>query len=157
MEPSQHAINTATYEIKVGELDIGVPKFHRQKGRLLIFLRPNENQLQTIKELDKHVWNPSLANFNSDLNAYVYWGENTRWGCELEHVPPGESRFKDDDESAKWLGGYWDPLCESSYDYAGRTIKSWKYTRNGLNLEVPNLRKPILHRNAKGVVFVVPG
>ena len=40
------------------------------------------------------------------------------------------------------MGGYFDLMHDPSYDYAGRTIKTYEYTYNGYNVKYPNMKVP---------------
>jgi hypothetical protein len=62
------------------------------------------------------------------------------------------------EKDALWLGGYWDWVCEVSYDYSGRAIKTYQYTYNGYNWKADNLHSPsVFQKNgAKYVVSKYP-
>lgn len=98
--------------------------------------------MRSIAALDGHVWNTAKSSYVKELDAYLYWGTSTGWGCVLEEKPPQESQLKNWNEKAQWLGGFWDPQCEVSYDYAGRTIRTWEFTFNGYTGEFANLIPP---------------
>lgn len=123
-------------------------------GQELIFLKPDEEQKEAIRVLNDHVWDSDSAAYRQDVGAYVYWGVSTKWGCPLEHKPEQVSRIIKWDESAKWLGGYWDWQCEVSYDYAGRSIRSYAYSFNGYNAEHPNLASPNIFKESNGKYVV---
>ena len=123
-------------------------------GKTLFLLKPDQEQEDTIESLTPHVWNASTSSFNKEIGAYMYWGHSTKWGCPLELLPRQESRLLDWEPNAQWLGGYWDDWCEVSYDYAGRTIKTYAFTRNGYNAELPNLHSPEVFIGSKGKYIV---
>jgi len=112
------------------------------KDQLLIMLKPSRQQATSIKRLTGHVWKSDVNTFNSDLNAYVFWATSNKRHCLLQHKPKQESLLKHWSKSGKWLGGFWDPQCETSYDYSGRSIKTYNYTFNGYTVEQQNLKQP---------------
>ena len=149
LQPNAKAINERQVIIKLDELKTGEVIIKEFAGNRLFFLRPNSDQLKAIEDLDDHVWDTSLSNYDPTLDAYVYWGHSTKRGCGLDHKPPNDSALKHYREKANWLGGYWDLICEVSYDYAGRAIKTYEYTFNGFTGEFPNLHKPNLEQISK--------
>ena len=118
-------------------------------GEYLFILKPSISQEESIEHLNNHVWSRDRSSYKTELEAYVYWGFSTKWGCPLKHKPPSESLIIEREESAVWLGGYWDDWCAVSYDYAGRTIKTYGYTYTGYNAELPNLRTPTVFRRGR--------
>lgn len=109
--------------------------------RLILLLKPNQVQMNAVHALNEHVWNKSFQRYNG---VFVFIGHSTgkKGKCALAHKPPRPSRLLDHDPDTLWLGGYWDVACESSYDYAGRAIKSHNRSFNGFNPEVANLATP---------------
>lgn len=150
MKPSEKAKNDDLVLIDLPKLHPGQLLELTVEGRRLLVLRPNEEQRESIRILSDHVWDSDSYAYNAGIGAYVYWGESTRWGCPLDDKPPQESRIKQWDENAEWLGGFWDPWCEVSYDYAGRSIKSYMYTYNGYSAKYPNLRAPKIFKKENG-------
>ena len=118
-------------------------------GKPLYFIKPDASQKQAIKELNAHVWNKSLSNYVPELNAYVFWGLSSRWGCTLKHYPKNKVSY-----SLKWLGGFSDERCNVGYDYAGRTIKTEKFSFYGRIIELPNLIKPNIRAGENGNFIV---
>lgn len=97
--------------------------------------------MASLKFLDAHVWRPESKAFVPALGVFLYWGYSTKFGCKLQHIPPGKSTAAMD-RNIDWRGGYFDPCHDPSYDYAGRTIKTREFTRNGYNRDHPNLYVP---------------
>jgi ubiquinol-cytochrome c reductase iron-sulfur subunit len=125
-------------------------------GRPLFVLRPTPDQLRAVVELDEHVWNHQWSGYDADHGLFIYWGISTRLGCNLEHIPPGASPLGVG-VGGRWLGGYFDPCHDSSYDYAGRTIKSFPYSRNGFTADVPNLQAPDHRFRSDGTLVIYLG
>lgn len=140
MNPSDRAIAEAQYKIVLSEIKEGVLTEVDSRGGPLLVFRPSEEQWADIKFMDAHVWDTRHSGYNEEHDLFVYWGISTRFGCELSHLPKGESRIAE--WGGVWLGGYFDHCHDSSYDYAGRTIRTYEYTGSGFTLEVPNLRSP---------------
>lgn len=156
MGVSAKAKNDSLIQIEIPPLKEGIVSRVDVNGVQLFILRPNEEQSRSIKTLDDHVWNKEVTSFRHDLNAYVYWGMSTKWGCPLEPWPAQESRIKRWDENANWAGGFWDGHCEVSYDYAGRAIKTYRFTFNGYRAEHPNMDSPtVLQKQGNGYVVSI--
>jgi hypothetical protein len=143
MSPSARALNNATYVLDLSHMEPGELRVHQISGRQLFTLRPNKAQLSSIDYLDDHVWDKSRASFSKKFGVFIYWGHSTRFNWPLEHHPKDESAppWWNDRE---WMGGFWHPWGEVSYDYAGRTISSPKHTYNGFNAKYPNLKVPVM-------------
>jgi hypothetical protein len=139
LAPSERARNSATFVLPLPVLEPGRLAILRINERPIFLLRPNEEQTRSIALLDGHVWNASKGNYVRELDAYVYWGTSTKWGCLLQDKPAQDTGMT---KKGEWLGGFWDPACEVSYDYAGRTIKTWEFTFNGYTGEFTNLVQP---------------
>lgn len=139
---SERAKSHADVAFDLPKLEAGKVVVLRVDGRPLFVLRPSEDQRKSIAGLDEHVWDARHTAYDAELGAYVYWGLSTRWGCELREKPQGTLRYYENQVKQRWSGGYWDPHCEVSYDYAGRAIRGIGYTFNGYAREVPNLAKP---------------
>jgi hypothetical protein len=125
-------------------------------GTPLFVLRPSSRQLQALADMDSHVWNSRWSGYDEGHGLFIYWGVSTRFPevpCKLQHIPPGPSPLGEG-TGYRWLGGYLDPCHDSSYDYAGRTIKSLPYTRVRFNAEVPNLRAPEYQFRRDGTLVV---
>lgn len=144
LAPSARAKNDAEVLIHLDQIVPGEPLKIRVVGRPLFVLRPTETQRESIARLTPHVAFPSQSNYVHELDAFVYWGFATNRGCELDHQPPQESHLRKWSSNAVWLGGFWSPWCDVSYDYAGRTISSWEFTFNGYNVPFQNLTRPNL-------------
>ena len=142
MNPTVRAQNNSSVVLKFDEVQPGelkkilVEKF----GRTLFVFRPTPEVLADLNTLDAHVWEPSRQAYNSERGIFVYWGESTKTGVGLEHIAKGAPRLKHPGHA--WLGGYFDLMHDATYDYAGRTIKSFEYTYNGYNGKHPNMKVP---------------
>lgn len=149
LRPSDRARANAQIQLPIASLQEGVPLTIRVNYMPLILLRPSQAQLDALARLDEHVWDSSRSAWNEEIGAFVYWAWDTRFGCELRHVPPGESilvKYSEDKEDVEWLGGYVS-RCEMAYDFAGRTIRTWQFSYNGFNPELPNLESPSVNRS----------
>lgn len=144
LAPSARARNGAEVALDLSTLSPGKVEIFHVWGRPLLVLRPNESQRQSIVRLDAHVADRRTDNYVPQLDAYVYWGYATNRGCDIEERPPQASNLRDFMPAAEWLGGYWSPYCDLSYDYAGRMISTYEFTFNGYNLIFPNLSRPKL-------------
>ena len=154
LEPSARARTAAEFVLPAEALLPGVPKVLDVSGRPLVLLRPTDAQLAALKRLDSHVWDPSRSSYNAGLGAFVFWGVDTRRGCTVRYVPPGESVLvRISRPEAQWLGGFSSDICESAYDLAGRTIRTRSYSYNGFTFATPNLRSALVRRS--GQQFVV--
>jgi ubiquinol-cytochrome c reductase iron-sulfur subunit len=116
----------------------------------VLLLQPSKSMLDTLNQLDQHVWNrrrPKPTSGPKDIYVYSAVGDS----CTVLHVP----RLERDpfDIQRKWLGGYVDPCRGSNYDYAGRAIRSTQYTTNAFSLESPSLFVP-QYRIAGGVLEI---
>lgn len=133
-------------EVDLPVLIPGQPVILSIDGVPLIILRPKIEQLSGIKVLDDHVATKKVNTFRPEIGAYVYWGLSTRRDvcAALEVKPAQRSQLADWDSNARWLGGYWDPICEVSYDYAGRAITNYKYSFNGFVGQYHPLRTPLV-------------
>ena len=143
LKPNRSRPSAAATTFDMRLLQRGVPLKVQSGGVPVFLLRPTREQLASIDALTPHVWHPEVQLFVPELDAFVYAGVSTHVGCPLEVKPAGPSVLTEDRAAtagpATWLGGYADPNCDSSYDFAGRTIKSWQYTFNGFNADFPNL------------------
>ncbi len=144
LAPSTKAKSNAEFVMPIPKLESGTLITLRVNDRNVFMLRPDAAQRKSITQLDAKVWNAAQDAYVPELDAYVYWGISTRWGCILQEKPAVEYRAVSEDGKKQWLGGYWDPICEVSYDYAGRTIRSQAFSYNGYTAEFPNLAKPKL-------------
>ena len=144
LNPTARAFNDAMTMMRLPELETGVIERINIQGNELFFLKPNQQQAEAINILDQHVWDASLKNYYEEYGFYAYWGYSMRFGCPLRHQPAQPSQLIERDENAEWLGGYWHWTCEVSYDYAGRAIKTYRYTHNGFNPQYENLETPTI-------------
>ncbi|QSP94194.1 hypothetical protein LPB19_13490 [Marinobacter salinisoli] len=128
-------------ELNISELKAGEVYSFTVQGRPVLVLKPSLEQEKSIELLNDHVWDRDHRSFGG---AYVFVGLSTsrKGPCLLEHKPAQESWLKSHDKDSKWYGGYWDHSCEISYDYAGRAIKDYPYTFNGLDDRAENLSSP---------------
>lgn len=154
LSPSARALNDSLIVVALPSLEPGVVNTVDVGGKLLFVLKPNGEQVAAIRALDPYVSDLSINSYKKDIGAYVYWAYSSKWGCPLEHKSPQDSRIKEWDSKARWLGGYWDGQCEVSYDYAGRAIKTYQYTYNGYTWEAEGLRSPEISKTAGGKYVV---
>jgi len=140
MRPSARAIADAQYLLDVSTLTPGKPLIFKDLNRPIFVYRPTQEEWNDIKFLDSHVWDRNYGGYETNSGVFVFWGISTHVPCVLVHIPKGKSTLSN--VAGVWLGGYFDPCGDSSYDYAGRTIKTYTYTKNGYNAEVPNLKSP---------------
>lgn len=140
------------FELSIDKLEIGVPTEVEVSGRPLIFLKPSDKQLKDLKFLDAHVANPSLDSYIDDVGVFVYqaWGRKNFYYCEVEHRPSEEAS----EWYPEWKGGFLSMPCDISYDYAGRAIKSVKYSAIGYAGEFENLKSPYPIRVKDGVISI---
>lgn len=105
-------------------------------GWPLFAFRPNEDTWRDLKALDANVWDTTMVGYHEDLGLFLYWAVGTEVPCQLKHFPKGDvgANF-----GLRWLGGYYDPCRDPSYDYAGRTIKTLDFTAVRYSRHVPNL------------------
>lgn len=101
--------------------------------------KPNDEQWQDIKFLDEHVWDNRLTAYSPKLKVFVYVPVG-HLGCQLNEIPKGDKSL--DDDGRIWLGGYFDPCHGTMYDYAGRTLKTYKYHGFKYPQTRPNLTAP---------------
>ena len=154
LSPSAKAYNDSLVAIDMPPFVPGVVYSENVKGVNLFLLKPTQEQLASIEQLDTHVWDPAAHTYKPKLGIYVYWGHSSKWGCPLEHKPPQQSALIEWDENAKWLGGYWDNWCEVSYDYSGRAIKTYNYTYNGYTWNQKSLKSPSVFYENHGKLYV---
>jgi Rieske Fe-S protein len=154
LAPSAKVENDALVMIELPKLEPGVVHTIDVNGMTLFVLKPNESQSKAIKALDPYVSDQSVNTYQEVIGAYVYWAYSSKWGCPLGHKPPQTSQLQDWSKNAKWLGGYWDWLCEVSYDYSGRAINKYEYTFNGYSWPGKGLRTPTVFKES-GTKYVV--
>lgn len=88
--------------------------------------------LADLAQLDAHVWNPQISTeytSNDGKRFFIFVPLSARAGqrCLVKHVDksePNPGRRADN----TWLGGFWDPCWDASFDYAGRAIKNPQYS-----------------------------
>lgn len=119
-------------------------------GKPFYMYRPSEIDLGNIAKLSSHVSNPAYNSYNEKLGIFFVWGISTKLGCKLSFIGPQESRL-----GKRWLGGYFDPCHDPSYDFAGRMISDYEYTFNGYNSKFPNLDVPIVKQLSGNKVEVI--
>ncbi len=141
LRPSARALDDSIVQLDLPELVSGVVYSLDVHGVPLLLLRPNEAQRAAITELDDKVWDSRSMAYHEALGAYAYWGLTRYRLVEEHHAEP----LPWERAEMRWLGGYVEsPWGGSSYDYAGRAIKEWRYTYDGFAYShpVPNLRTP---------------
>lgn len=153
MSPSSSIKANAKFVVDLSDLRPGVLKIVETPVGPVFILRPNAEQLRSIASLDAHVWHPEQIAYSKEVDAFIYWGISTRFGCELLEKKAPRSILTEFYDSGTWLGGYWDPACEVSYDYAGRAIKNGEFTFNGYNMEYPNLDVPRFKRHGDKLII----
>ena len=142
MYPTERERNNASVILKLEALQPGEFRkiFVAEYGRTLFVFRPTQEVMADLKKLDAHVWDCNLQAYDKDHEIFIYWGESTKTGVQLERIAKGSSRFTE--PGHVWLGGYFDLMHDPSYDYAGRTIKYYEYTYNGYDVKHPNMKVP---------------
>ncbi len=148
--PSDRAMNDSVVLIDLPPLEPGVVHTVTVENAKLFFLKPTRDQFSAIEALDPYVSNTKRIGFQEEIGAFVYWAYSTRWHwhCSLEHFPPAGHSEEAASFNPNWLGGYWDPLCEVSYDYAGRAIEESTYSFNGFPWSGEGLKAPaVFSRN----------
>lgn len=157
LSPSEKAESNSLAVIDKPPLEPGAVYAVIVNGFKLFLLKPTQQQQDSIKALDSHVWDPASLTYKPKLGIYVYWGHSPKWGCPLQHRPPHHSGLIEWGKDAQWLGGYWDSWCEVSYDYSGRAIKTYRYTYNGYTWSKINLKSPTIfyENNDKFLVSII--
>lgn len=153
LEPSDRAFNDAEFVVRLEPIMEGKLQVASVNGRPLFVLRPSRKQRESIAAMDPYVFDKTLGYYSAELDAYVYWGESTKWGCPLTEKTPEDRQVSWPDASNLWAGGYWDGRCEVSYDYAGRTVADSARSFNGYAAPWPNLRSPRMR--ASGLVVTI--
>ena len=157
MSLSERELDNAATLVEIGSVAPGELKaIDVQKyGRKLFVYRPTAEVMEDLKRLNSHVWNPRITSYNEEHGLFIYWGQSTKFGQELTHMPKGKTVFDQYGELGHvWLGGYFDRIHDPSYDYAGRTIKSYEFTYNGYNAEHPNLIVPTYQFEKNDVLLI---
>ena len=156
LSPNASSKQDVNIEIFIKDLDEGIVYRYELGRKLILVLKPTKIQLESVRNLDDHVWDKSYSDFNG-VFVLIGHSTSTKGGCGLSHYPKDVSRLSNT-KDAEWNGGYWDVACEVSYDYAGRAIKTYEKTYNGYIAQVKNLGVPIvsvLHN--KKIVITVHG
>ncbi len=160
MRPSEKALNDSMVAVTLPSLEPGIVYSVDVGGYVLFVLKPNKDQIAAIHFLDSHTSNASTNAYKTDLGVYVYWAYSSRWSwrCPLEHYPPQESSLLQWNKNAKWLGGYWDPQCEVSFDYAGRSVQRDEYTYNGFTWKPEGMKTPSIFEKTgdRYIVSILP-
>lgn len=159
LKPSARAKNDSVAYIDIPNLEVGRVYEFKIRNYPLFILKPSAEQFHSIAALDRDVYEKSYGSFNKELGAFIFWGiSSARFHCPLLHKPPEISRLSEYDKNAKWLGGYWDVLCEQSYDYAGRAIKTYRFSFNGFSSVTSNLPAAELHGigNDRYAISILP-
>lgn len=91
LAPSQKAIAQKEHIIDLSIVSVGQPVKVETKRGPIFLLQPSSEQFDNLRKLDDHVWDVNYTSYNEDLNLFVVHGISTRFGCELEHFPIGES------------------------------------------------------------------
>lgn len=145
MNPTERERNKVATLVDIGTIAPGELKVVEVQpyGRKLFLFRPTAEVFEDLGRLNPHVWNPRVTSYDKEHGLFIYWGQSTKYWEDLTHMPKGKSAFGQSIEGGHiWLGGYYDRGHDPSYDYAGRTIKSYEYTFNGYREEHPNLWVP---------------
>lgn len=143
LRPSAWAVAADEVELPIAQLVAGRIFRLSVRGRPVLLLRPTPGQMRSVRRMNRHVWDASLASFKPEIGAFVYAGMDTRLGCELMQVEPGEStlvKYLEPGRDAEWVGGYVDHChFAASYDLAGRAIRTRSMTYSGFDAELRNL------------------
>lgn len=153
LAPSDRAINDAEFVVRLEPIVEGELQVVRVNESPLFVLRPNAKQRESIAAMDPYVFDKTHGYYSSELNAYVYWGVSTKWGCPLSEKTAEDRQSLWPESPNLWRGGYWDGRCEVSYDYAGRTVADPTRSFNGYAVRWPNLSSPRIH--ATGLLLTV--
>lgn len=163
LRPGPQALDALEVPLPVSELVPGQPRSVATPNGTILLLRPTAAQWQAVRRLDGEVWDRSMANWHPEIDAFAYLGADTGFGCPLRDVPPGQSTlvlFGSDDAATGqpvWVGGYASECFRESYDHAGRTIRTRRFSFNGFNVSSPNLKPVIVRRHgARFYGLVIP-
>lgn len=129
--------------VDTADLPVGEPRIiELSSNRAIIVLRASPQQLHDLARLTAHVWEPEHA--SPDSGVFVHWAFSTGkfGGCRLRHEPPAYPHDATAVNEPRWLGGYWAPGCEASYDYAGRAIKTTAHAFGSYVAKSKPLRAP---------------
>lgn len=129
--------------IDVKDLAAGQPRVvELSPHRAIVILRASAEQQRELASLNEHVWDPVQR--TSVPGWFVHWAFSTGkfGGCRLRHQAAGTAQPHVGRDQAQWLGGYWAPGCEASYDYAGRAIKTARYAYGTYVGKSESLRAP---------------
>lgn len=109
--------------------------------------------LSDLNLLSNHVWDKNISTeykaSNGDKYFIFYAVRGGVPSCLPKHYSKNKSNTYRTDK-AEWLGGFWDMCRDSSYDYAGRTIKDIQYAYINFSSEIPNLL-PVIGLRDDGV------
>ena len=153
LKPGPQALDAFEVPLPVSELVPGQPRSIETPADPILLLRPTAAQWRAVRRLDGEVWDRSMANWHPEIDAFAYFGADTGLGCPLRDVPPGQSTlvlFRSDDKvrgKPVWEGGYVSECLRESYDHAGRTIRTERFTFNGFAPPSPNLKPVIVRRH----------
>ena len=159
MSPDAQARGQREVVLPIETLVPGELRIVKIGDRPIFLLRPTAAQWQAIHRTDAHVWDVGMPAWQPAVDAFVYLGVDTEWGCPLALVPPGQSTLvkfhlsAHDRRPAEWTGGYVSPTClRTSYDLAGRTLRTDRFTYNGFTQDVPNLTPVPVRRSGQAFV-----
>jgi Rieske Fe-S protein len=121
--------------------------------QVLYLFRPSPAILARLNELGNDVHQPEYVSYADQLGLFLYWAHSTYSGCKLTHL-----RVGDDPGNQRWPGGYVNNCRDSSYDYAGRTIKNPSIAAiSGFVPEVDNLAVPVFDIDRAGILHLYAG
>ena len=137
--PSRRAIAESRFHVDIRDLKEDEIRSIKLAEASYLVVRPSRHMLEELESLTSHVWDARLPqSADGDSSVFVYSGHG--YWCALKHVP--REYEKHADWTPVWFGGYVDPCRDSSYDYAGRTVRSRDHTISGFDAEIPPLKVP---------------
>jgi Rieske Fe-S protein len=142
LSPSDRAINDGEFIVRIEPIVEGKLQVVPVNNFPLFVLRPSAKQREAITSLDPYVFDKAHSYYSPALDAYVYWGVSTKWGCPLSERTTEDRQAFWPEAPNLWPGGYWGGHCEVSYDYAGRTVADSARSFNGYAARWPNLDSP---------------
>ena len=118
-------------------------------GYVLGLFRPTEEVWNDLRNLDDHVYSPEIATYFEEIDLFVYWRHTPHCGIVASHTSKGEDKY-----ARNWLGGYHDMAHSSSFDYAGRSIKSHRFALRGNSGSSSNLISPDFEIRKDGAIRI---
>jgi len=154
----RYTIRLSLPELQEGTpIELPLPAVSWTTNRYSIFvLLPSAEQESDLIKMSSHIWQSELPK----TRPFIFLNKSTRFGGKVVHKPKGVMsslmRYPDQSQQSdyyQWLGGFIDPVHDSSYDYAGRAIKSRVYTWNGYASEVDRLLIPKYEIDGKTLII----